>query len=430
MWASLGCFLYFALMFALPSGYSYGASVLLITSLYAIARRIRTPCIAEDKKLIGLFFSLFIWSVFAVLLHGDGLKTLDQSSRFLFAIPIFLLLLRIPPSLSMIFSGVVLGILLSNGIAAWQLEWLGESRASGFLNIIHFGNIGLVFGIFCVTGLIWANTLPAYKGRWRSAFAVGIAASVYTVVASGSRGSWLALPMVVIIFFVGCLDKRGAKYVLGGTAALVLAAAGLFAIPETGVRQRFDLATSEVREYFQERYVFRNGEVSSVGARLEIWRTALMNIPEKPLLGWGEQEYHQRIEQQVADKEIDPYMLQMANSHNNFLEVWIYQGLIGLLILLAVYFYPFYYFCRRLRSPDMTVKALALSGASLLASYFMFSMSQVILGRNNGVIFFVLTLVILWACLRNEERRLERSAASRADTTTPPTPTSAAPTAQ
>lgn len=400
---SSGVFLYFSLMFAVPSGYSYGAMILLLTSLYFLARRPWPPLTAQDKIIVFTLLGVFLWSLFIVWLHDDSAKTLDQTSRLLLAVPILLLLLSVPPQLPLFWASVIVGVVLSNGIAVWQIHWLGDERASGFLNIIHFGNIGLVFGLFCVAGMPWAGTQGPYARRWRAAFLIGILASVYAVVASGSRGSWLAIPPVLVLFLVALLNRRTAKQVAAGGVALAVAVAVVFSIPETGVEARYDLAVTEVNKYMAHKYVGQDAAVSSVGARLEVWRTAFINIPQHPILGWSEKGYRAEVERLVAEKKIDPYMLIMANTHNNYIEVLVFQGAIGLLALLAMYVCPFWFFCKRLRSPNITVKALALCGSTLLASYFMFGMSQVILGRNNGIIFFALTLVILWACMRNAE---------------------------
>ena len=406
---SSGVFLYLALMFAVPSGYSYGATVLLLSGLYFLTQRPRPRLSTEDKTIIFTLLAVFLWSVFIVWLHGNSPKMLDQTSRLLLAIPILLLLLAVPPRLPLLWAGVVIGIVLSNGVAVWQIHWLGDLRASGFLNIIHFGNIGLVFGLFCIAGMLWAGTQGRYSGRWRMAFLIGIMASIYAVMASGSRGSWLAIPPVAVLFLVAFMQKRNLKHAALGIAALAIAVGAAFSIPETGVEARYDLAVSEVNKYMTSKYVGRDEAVSSVGARLEVWRTAFINIPQRPLLGWSEKDYHAEIQRLVAEKKIDPYMLEMANTHNNYLEVLVFQGVIGLLALLAMYLAPFWFFCKRLRSSNVTIKALSLCGSTLLASYFMFGMSQVILGRNNGVIFFVLTLVILWGCMRAEERRANDS---------------------
>ena len=405
--ASAGVFLYFSLMFAVPSGYSYGAMILLLGGLYFMARHPFPPLTTEDKAIVFSLLAVFVWSVIAVWLHGNSLKTLDQTSRLVMAIPIMLLLLAMPPRLPLMWAGVVIGVVLSNGIAVWQLHWLGDNRAAGFLNIIHFGNIGLVFGLFCIAGMLWAGTQGRYTRYWRMAFAVGILASIYTVMASGSRGSWLAIPPVAAVFLFAFLQRRNIKHAAAALAAVVVVVGVVFSIPETGVEARYDLAVTEVDKYMTTKYVGQGAAVSSVGARLEVWRTAFIHIPQQPLLGWNEKEYRASVERLVAEKKVDPYMLEMANTHNNYLEVLVFQGVIGLVALLAMYLLPFWFFCKRLRSPDATVKTLALCGSTLLASYFMFGMSQVILGRNNGIIFFVLTLVIVWACMRNAEALAE-----------------------
>lgn len=407
---SFGVFLYFSLMFPIKSGYSYGAVILLVSSLYFLAQRPRLQLSGEDKAIAITMLGVFLWSLVIMLVHGNRLNTLDQTSRVLLAVPILLLLLRVPPRLPLLWAGVVVGVVLSNGIAVWQMYWLGDDRASGYMNIIHFGNIGLVFGLFCVAGMLWACTQGQYARRWRIAFAIGILASIYAVIASGSRGSWLALPPVLLVFFVACLNKQNAKHAIAGGLALAVIIGVVYSIPETRVEERYELAVTEVDKYLEHKYVFKDNAVSSVGARLEIWRAALINFPQRPLMGWGEKEYRAEIERMVADKKIDPYMLEMANTHNNYLEALIFQGVIGLLALLALYGVPLWFFCKRIRSPDATVKALALCGSTLVASYVMFSVSHVILGRNNGVIFYALTMVILWGCMRNAEARMLKAA--------------------
>ncbi|WP_158238218.1 O-antigen ligase family protein [Pollutimonas nitritireducens] len=401
--ASSGVFLYFSLMFAIPSGYSYGAMTLLLSGVYFMVRHPFPTLTGEDKAIIFSLLAVFLWSVLAVWLHNDSPKPLDQTSRLIMAIPIMLMLLAMPPRLPLLWASVVIGVVLSNGIAAWQLHWLGDDRASGFLNIIHFGNIGLVFGLFCIAGMLWAGTQGRYATHWRVAFLIGVLASIYTVMASGSRGSWLAIPPVLLVFLYAFMHRRNIKHAAMGLAGLVIAVGVVFSIPETGVQERYDLAVTEVDKYMATKYVGKDAAVSSVGARLEVWRTAFILIPQRPLLGWSHKDSRAELERLVAEKKVDPYMLEMANTHNNYLEVLLFQGVIGLGLLLAMYLLPFWYFCKRLRSPDLPVKALALCGSSLLASYFMFGMSQVILGRNNGIIFFVLTMVIVWACMRNAE---------------------------
>ena len=405
-----GVLLFFALLFILPSGYSYGAVVLLLGSLVYCAHHRSVlhstdfKLSVQDKWVIGVLALFALTASASVLWHANSIKHLDQLSRYILAIPIFLLLLRFPPRTHALWSGVCIGVVLSIGIAVWQLYVLHHERASGYLNIIHFGNIGLVFGLICLAGLRWSSTQTPYVRAWQAALCVGILASIYAVVASGSRGSWVALPPVILIMLYAFASRRSLPYLAGAVAMVAAISVVLYMIPETEVHERFDLAVSEVQRYMNERYVFRDGEVSSVGARLEIWRVALLAIPQALWFGWNEMQFDAYMNHLIAQGMADPYMTQMANTHNNYLEVLLWHGLAGFLPFMLMFCVPLYFFLRRLRSDDPCTQALAVAGACLITSYMMFAISQVILGRNNGVMFFVISLAILWACMRQAER--------------------------
>src|SRR5690606_6799995 len=141
----------FALVFAVPSGYSYGAALLLLLALWSLYKDRHADAIwpslsQSDKGLLAILLGYFVVSAVTIAYLENSAKSLDQSSRALLAIPILIFLVRNAFSIAWMWAGVVIGIVLSVGVAYWQLHVLGEPRAGGFLNIIHFGNIALVFG--------------------------------------------------------------------------------------------------------------------------------------------------------------------------------------------------------------------------------------------------------------------------------------------
>jgi len=393
-------------MFALRSGYSYGAGLLLLLSLYcAFAPQSRNRGAVrlspEDYALAGAFLSYFLVALATTTWLGNDFHNLDQPLRAALAVPVLWMLLRLPYDLRWLWSGIVIGVSLSVGIAWWQLHVLGLERAEGYLNIIHFGNIALVFGAFCAAGLQWAAALPRNRRwLWWSAFILGLACSGYSIVASGSRGSWVALPVLVLLYAVAFLNRRNLMLAGGGACAILVAATVMFNLPDSRLRERYDAAVQDIQLY-------RQGEAdTSLGARFVMWEGALRNIPERLWTGWNHADYDARIEQQVAAGELDPVALKFTdNLHNSYLQALAFQGLAGLLALLALYFIPLASFCRRLRNADTTVRVLAYCGAALCASYVLFSLTQVILRRNNGIMFYVLAVSVLWAGMRWHERK-------------------------
>jgi len=398
---SCGVFIFFAFTFTVPSGYSYGAILLLFVSIVNLFSQSKIGMSGEDRILAYLLLASFLAALVAFIIHNEQIKNLDQSSRYLLFIPILFLLLKIPPSAQALWAGLISATLSALALALWQRYIQGNPRPDGFMtSAIPFGNLSIMAGILCLTGVSWANTQFRYARLWRIALCAGFLAGIYTSLLSGSRGGWLTLPVAFLIFIAAFIKKRSLKVNMVGVS-LFLSAIGIVGISmQAEITARYEIAIAEIHDYASNR-----NAATSTGLRLEAWRAAMMSIKKQPIVGWGYREYEARLNQLVDERKIDISVTSLANTHNNFLEVWLHQGLFGFLVFLALFAVTFCLFCKRLRSNDHAVQAFALGGTCLLASFFVFSLTQVILGRNNGVIFFGLSLVIFWACMRNAEQK-------------------------
>lgn len=404
VFTSAGVFIFFSLSLAIPSGYSYGAVALLLIACAYLLNRPKLELSREDKLFAYLLLCSFLVALGAFLIHDNEPNTLDQSSRYLLFIPILLLLLSVPLCGRALWVGLIVGALGALGLALWQRYVEGVLRPDGFMtSAIPFGNLSLMSGILCLTAMGWAETQHRHVKLWRFFLFVGFISGIYVSLLSGSRGGWLALPIVLVIFLVAFFRKDRLKTVVLGAFLLVvaLAAAGMSLRQEITVR--YDEAVTDMENYASEGIA-----ATSVGIRLETWRATVKIIGERPLIGWSHDDYESRLRALAASNEADPLVTTLANTHNNFLEVWLHQGLLGLLVFLALLLGPFWLFCKRLRNADCVVQAFALGGACLAACFFIFSLTQVILGRNNGVIYFGVSLVILWGGMRKAEQQARR----------------------
>lgn len=396
-----GATLFFALTFGIESGYSYGGALLLVASLIWILSRPDIELSREDHALVWVFVAYFLVSAFTIAWHGNNYKSLDQSIRPLLAIPILLYLTHAHIRTRWLWGGLVWGAALSVVVALWQQLVEGRDRVEGYLNIIHFGNLALIYAVFCIGGLFWASTQGKRALVWRVVFIIGIACSLYSVDASGSRGSWIAIPALAVLVFATFITRRRLVPALAATAIFAVVVGVQMATPDSRLRLRYEAAVTDI-----QLFLHANEADTSLGARFVMWEGALTNIPKKPVLGWNEQEYKQELQRLVDVKELDPVALQFAdNLHNQYLQAWAFQGLLGLAALLALYMIPFSFFVRRLRAKDLEVRVWAFCGSALITGYFFFSMSQAILRRNNGIMFFLLALIIAWFCMRRAEKR-------------------------
>ncbi|TAL75483.1 MAG: O-antigen ligase family protein [Burkholderiaceae bacterium] len=392
----LGVFIFFAAMFAIPSGYSYGGVLLLVAGLWMLAQRPTLVLDRDDHIMAYTLLAYFLVSVIMVFALDNNKTDIDQSVRAFLAIPILLLLIRVPVRLPIIWAGIALGVILSAGIAWWQMNILHYPRAEGFLNAIHFGNFALLFAAFCIGGLFWASTQGRRAVKWRVYFTLAILCGLYSVIAGGSRGSWTALPPLAVVFLLAFLNRRNAVRVAGYCVIGAITIAGLFAIPNSPLLARYDNAVSDVTQYKED------NPDTSLGARFEMWQGAAANLRRQPFIGWNQQDYHQALQHLVDKGELSPVALDFnSNLHNNYLQAWVFTGLPGLLSLLALFAVPLWHFGRYLRHTDLTVRALAFLGTSLVAAYACFCLSQAVLRRDNGIMLFVLALAVFWGALRH-----------------------------
>lgn len=388
---SVGVFLFFALMLSVPRGYTLGATLLFFAGLYHLSTRPVMALSCEDKVLMWLLAGISALGVFSYFYHGNSIGSLDLISRYVLAVPILLLLISYPPNAKWVWAGLIVGCLSAAGLTLWQVFIMGLARATGTTGVIQFGNLGLSMGIFCAAGAIGLRKGALGKsGVWRWMLSISALAGLYVSIESGSRGGWIALPVILAVFVAAYVSRRNVKHVLATILALlVVGFVAVATIP--AIEHRYNHAVSDIERY-------KAGDLNtSLGLRFGMYESLAILIPKKPWLGWSESDYHVEQQRLAESGEAPKEILTMANTHNTYLEVWVFHGVFCLLLLVALLVVCLIYFARRVRSQDQRVQVAAVCGATLIVGYGVFSFSQVMLSRNNTLLFFLISLAVFWA---------------------------------
>lgn len=395
---SLAVFLFSALALIVASGFSLGAVMLVLGSALLLHKRPRLALEKADRALVATLLLYFAVNAAINVFHGAPLREYDAPLRFLLAVPALLLLLAYPPQAAALWAGLAAGAVGAGGLAIWQRLALHAERSDGSTNAIQYGNISIVLGILCLAGLAWALARPR-KAGWTVLLALGAVCGVLGAVLSGSRGSWIALPFCVLILAIHYGGTHGKRYVLAGLLALSALAALLYALPQSGVRERGELAVREVQDFI------RTGNAdTSVGARLEMWRSGLAMVSAHPWLGWGKQGYMEHKLALIGEGKIAPAIGAHTHLHNEYLDALLKRGAAGLLATLALFLVPLTLFWRALKHSQRNAQPYALGGVLLYVSYLLFGLTQAFLTHNNGVMILGFLTAILWSALRGQQR--------------------------
>ena len=139
--------------------------------------------------------------------------------------------------------------------------------------------------------------------------------------------------LILGYFMIGWLVKSK-RYMLGITIVLgflVLGYTGYKTIPY--VTQRVD----ELVEGFTSSSTDSESNGSS-GIRLKIWEQGIELVKERPLLGYGTGDVKDELVKKYFEHSIDVAYKNKLNAHNQFLQVTISVGIIGLILFLSILF--------------------------------------------------------------------------------------------
>ncbi|SDM13162.1 Glycosyltransferase involved in cell wall bisynthesis [Oryzisolibacter propanilivorax] len=397
----------------LPSGYSWGAALLVLLGLLRLPGwwRAGPPLPAPLRWWAAAVLLMALgWSIH-LFDHGQlQWKTLglDRVVKYLLVLAAVLALALQPPRWRAVAWGSALGGVGAGAIAVWQVGLQQLERAEGHTNAIQFGNLALLLGLWCVAlGLaLWRQRRLALP------CALGAAGGLLASLLSGSRGGWMALPVLLALTLWFLHPGRGKapawRLGLQALCAVALLGAALLAVPS--VRDRVQLGVYE--------WEHADAQVlnTAVGLRRALWVYAWEEGQTAPLLGVGQQAFTERMPAAVAAARLPSHALLLNHAHNEWLDMFAKRGLLGCLCLLAFFAVPGYGFWRLLRQADRQIRAAgadaaawaqsrlaAVCGLVTVLGFLGFGLTQVMFAHNNANILYLLG-VTLWLALSVHSR--------------------------
>ncbi len=196
--------------------------------------------------------------VVLTLWHQDNMSSFDRPSRFVAAAIILTMLLRVPVTARAVFAGgaAIGGAIASGVFAVYEVFVSGVARVSSFDNAIYFGNGALILALVSLTGLFAELPKPGRRRSLLLFYGLGSVGGVAALLLSGTRGGWLALPVIALVglwAYRGVLIRR--PRLLALALVIIATLGGVVAGNMKIVSDRVDVAMSEARSYFTENRV-------------------------------------------------------------------------------------------------------------------------------------------------------------------------------
>ncbi|MCW3084112.1 MAG: hypothetical protein JWP12_1478 [Bacteroidetes bacterium] len=166
----------------------------------------------------------------------------------------------------------------------------------------------------------------------------------FIIVLLSSKMGLITLLLIYISFLVYFIIKRK-KYLLG-FSGIVLIFLAIFLVLQLSpeIKGRVTRAISAVTNDNPDQ---KNAESTAV--RMLVWKAANQVISEHPLLGAGTGDAKDELMKEYENRGMTGAIEHKLNSHNEFYQVFVALGLIGLILLLAGLFLPMIF---AIRKPD------------------------------------------------------------------------------
>lgn len=387
--------LYPSLMFAVKGGMNGSFLLLLLLSAGVLVWRPRNmPAVVWNREMTSYLLAMaalpaaiFLSQSYHHLYSGHPY---DAASRFLLAVPIFMLLRRTRFD---VVACVQYGFPMAAIVGCLMIKPIAMGRSGiATLDLIHFGDFELVLGVLSVLSI---NLTARDAFLVRSLKIIGLLAGIYASVASGSRGGWIALPIFLIIFIYFRFGKISLKALI--VAPLMLVMAGLLAyLFSSGIHHRVDEVKGDLT-------AFQHGNPDTpTGIRLQLFKAAAVVFAENPLFGVGPDGFAREMDPMLKAGKITPLAADLGKGevHNELLSRAAGLGVFGLIAILSIYLVPGRIFYRAMRAKAVQIRQAGMLGLVFVSSFMVFGLTAETLNLTMATAFYSLTVaVLLAACL-------------------------------
>ena len=131
---------FFLSLLNMNGGYNIAPTLLAVLglgySIYGVIKKWQWSLSKEDKMLIYSYLFYFATFIISFVVHQGKIRELDNPSRVLLFIPMFLLLLHIPPRLNTVLYAIPLGAIVA-GITATYDKLVLHSEMAFSSRIMH-----------------------------------------------------------------------------------------------------------------------------------------------------------------------------------------------------------------------------------------------------------------------------------------------------
>jgi O-antigen ligase len=339
-----------------------GTSVLVtLAFLWAVIRLLRRDfplSRVPQARMLALVMALFFMvEAFCGFISYNGMPTLKEIVEnfvFLSFLPLYsrLSVSSREDMRDALETAAVIGAFVALLFSLFQMLVLHERAEGGAGNAVPFA-VASTVGYT----ILWLGCLRA-DGKWRLLLVAAICAAGASIILSGTRSLWPGLfivPVVVGLIYRKHLLSQGFSRAV---AVLLVLATCIGLLAFNFIERRVELATQDV-----DAALSTDDYSGSLGRRLLVWRVGAELFEEAPIFGQGPGNAQRLLEERSL--ALTGVEVSYSHYHDVFLNYAVRDGILGILIVLAMIFAPLILAARHERDEIGTYGFAFLAGMEI-----------------------------------------------------------------
>lgn len=389
--------IYPTLMFSVKGGMNAALLSMLLLAFSAWMKRpmgmIKVMWKDEWTVYVAAMFAMTTAILISQAYHQNFVvRHYDGAARYWLAIPVFLLLYRLNLKT---FSLLPFAFPVA-AIAGWLMsDVVGAGRYGiNTLDLIHFGDFVLILGVMSLLSINW---ISEDKLICRTIKILGFIAGGAASFASGSRGGWFAIPVVIAILVYYWSEGKSFRKVAITSIAATLTLAIVFYSINNQFQQRINQLVNETMS------LNRGNQDTSIGIRWQLYKAAGEIFISHPFFGVGPGGFALQMAPMAELGKITPMAADQGRGevHNDILNKAVGMGLGGLMAILAVYIVPLWLFGKAAKSAENQIKRAGILGIVFVSGFIVFGLTVEILNLTMAIAFYSFTIAVLLAYCYN-----------------------------
>lgn len=369
---------------------SYIFVLVFLCSIYFLLKNNdKKPLLMEEKIMLSAFGLFFLTFIISANLNGwTELQTRELGNEliFLWFIPVYLLIRKYKFSLDVFFAGIILSIPVIFLFSLYEYYYISTPVLIGAYSQLFLGPITALLLLF------YAEAYKTWFGKNYIQWVLPIiyALGLFIIIFTYARSAYLTLIIGTSAYVVLFLGSTRYKLIVG--VFFVIVCASLMSLEK--VNNRVMTAVSNVENYYNEKNIVSNKINTSLGLRLEMWRSSQYAIKTHPIFGIGAANHPKFIKKYIEEGKVNPGMAKHGHLHNSFVEVIASKGIVGLIILLILFYYPVYISWKHRKRCFKCYKYTVILSVTLTAMSIGESM---LINKNNAILYFLFFSAVLFS---------------------------------